>query len=491
MGRLAEAAAPTLFALDDAMQPQLIPVEINLEGFPLFSREKTPSGRAIEVRQNISTLDGRTLKQLWRVTANEDFSLPGTYDEDVFVGVMALVKRRGGMPKDGSIRFSVYELIKVLHKSKNGENIRKVKQSLDRIAATNYYSENAFYVVEDESFESYRFGLWSVHFSRAKSRDGRSAEAHTLTFDKVIIRSYNSGYLKLLDTDLYFALKMPLAKALYRLIDQRRREAMSWSVDAVELRNLLAMSKRYKASSRIFEVLNTAHRALKREKFLESVTLDGDTIRYKVHRDFARDWFEEPDQPTSLRWQAVQALKAKGVYPNRARTLVESYGAEKAFHVLDVLSVREGVINEGAWVANVMDEGDAEELAEMSEFVVSRRAGEKVAGSQPSLMAGEEESSVDGTELPRLASDAAAQEIWEKVLEVAREEIDVSSLRVWFDGLWAVGCDAQRLTIGVPNSFAKDYIESRFGLLLTDILRRRIGEDVRLEMVVGERVRAG
>ena len=75
MGRLAEAAAPTLFALDDAMQPQLIPVEINLEGFPLFSREKTPSGRAIEVRQNISTEDGRTLKQLWRVTANEDFSL--------------------------------------------------------------------------------------------------------------------------------------------------------------------------------------------------------------------------------------------------------------------------------------------------------------------------------------------------------------------------------------------------------------------------------
>ena len=254
-----------------------------------------------------------------------------------------------------------------------------------------------------------------------------------------------------LDTDLYFALKMPLAKRSYRLIDQRRREAMSWSVDAVELRNLLAMSKRYRASSRIFEVLNTAHRALKREKFLESVTLDRDTIRYKVHRDFARDWFEEADQPTSLRWQAVQALKAKGVYPNRARTLVESYGAEKAFHVLDVLSVREGVINEGAWVAKVMDEGDAEELAEMSEFVVSRRAGEKVAGSQPSLMAGGEESSVDGTELPRLASDAAAQEIWEKVLEVARAEIDVSSRGVVRR---PVGCGLrrQRLTIGVPNS---------------------------------------
>ena len=105
MGRLAEAAAPTLFAPDNALQPQLIPVEINLEGFPLFSREKTPSGRAIEVRQNIGTEDGRTLKQLWRVTANEDFSLPGVYDEDVFVGVMALVKRRGGMPKTAAYAF--------------------------------------------------------------------------------------------------------------------------------------------------------------------------------------------------------------------------------------------------------------------------------------------------------------------------------------------------------------------------------------------------
>jgi hypothetical protein len=134
-----------------------------------------------------------------------------------------------------------------------------------------------------------------------------------------------------------------------------------------------------------------------------------------------------------------------------------------------------------------MDEGDAKELAEISEFVASRGAGAKVAGSQPRLLAGKEENRTDEIELPRLPSDAAAQEIWEKVLEDACEKIDVSSLRVWFDGLWAVGCEAQRLTIGVPNSFAKEYIESRFGVLLTEILRRRIGEDARLEVVVGER----
>lgn len=81
-----------------------------------------------------------------------------------------------------------------------------------------------------------------MHFSRARSRDGRSAEHHTLKFDDLLVKSYNSGYLKLLDTDLYFALGIPLAKALYRLVDQRRGENREWEVDARQLRDLLAMS---------------------------------------------------------------------------------------------------------------------------------------------------------------------------------------------------------------------------------------------------------
>lgn len=146
------------------------------------------------------------------------------------------------MPSDGKIRFSLYELLKVLGKSKRGGLHEKVRQSLDRIGSTIYYSENAFYVREDERLETYRFTLWSVHFSRARSRDGRSAEHHTPKFDDLLVKSYNSGYLKLLDTDLYFALGIPLAKALYRLVDQRRGENREWEVDARQLRDLLAMS---------------------------------------------------------------------------------------------------------------------------------------------------------------------------------------------------------------------------------------------------------
>jgi len=505
--RPAGAEILTLFGSDEALQPQLIPVEINLEGFPLFSRQKTPEGNALEVRQSISTDNGQRLNQLWRVTSSADFSLPGTYDEDVFVGVMALVKRRGGMPKDGKIRFSTYELLQALGKSKKGTAYKKLRQSLDRIASTIYYSENAFFNVEDESLETYRFTLWTIHFSRARGSDGRAAEHHTLKFDDIIIRSYNAGYLKLLDTDLYFALKIPLAKALYRLLDQRRRESMGWSVNVRELRDLLAMSKSYGATSRIWEVLAPAHRALKREKYLQSAVLEGDTARYKIHPDFARDWFPQEELTASLREQAITALVDKNVWPDRARKLVDHYGPEKAFHVLDVLSVRgnlEAKSKPGAYIAQVVENGDAGELAEMARFVASRTAGgdsspEDAAagrlsgGENPTLE--QDSDSIgdleDQTPLePRFELDPAAQDLFTEVLaDLSGEgegEIDETSLSVWFDETFPAALDDQHLTILVPNTFAQDYIRTRFKTKVEASLKRLRGHDMELTVEVNQ-----
>src|SRR3712207_1069441 len=334
-------------------------MEINLEGWPLFSRQKKrPKGGKLEVIQNLVTEAGDRVEQLWRATATMEFSLPGSFDEDVFVGVMALVKRRGGMPKDGKIRFSIYELIKVLGKTKRSGFDAKVRESLDRVGSTVYYSKNAFYVAESQSLETYRFTLWTVHFSKAQSRDGRGAEHHTLKFDDVIIRSYNSGYLKLLDTDLYLRLGIPLAKALYRLVDTRRHGATSWSVDARHLRDLLAMSRSYESSSKIWEVLQPALGALRREKFFESATLNGNTARFRIHPKYARGWYPEQGSkggaPPPLFEQAVAALKRHDVWPARARKLVERFGPEKAMHAVDVFNVtgsHRALNNRGAYVA--------------------------------------------------------------------------------------------------------------------------------------------
>ncbi len=380
------------------------------------------------------------------------------------------------MPQDGKIRFSLYELIKVLKKKKRGTNYPKVRESLDRMASTIYYSENAFYdASEGESLETYRFTLWAIHFSRAKGAHGRAAEHHTLKFDDAIIRSYNAGYLKLLDTDLYFALKLPLAKALYRLVDQRRAGSASWSVDARDLRDLLLMSNKYKAPSRIWEVLAPAHRALRREKYLESATLDGDTVRYKVHPNFGSNGNPEQEElGSSLNEEAVEALTQHGVWANRARALVARFGPEKAFHALDILEARHGKIgNRGAYVAEVIEKADAEELADMAASFATSKSPRKASGSEKSAKPASTEQGYNSeVDLPEVspAGREAAEEAWPKVLEVVGEKIDSPAWRVWFEGTRPHSLVGGALFVAVPNDFAKEYIEDRFKVPLDEAL---------------------
>jgi len=81
--------------------------------------------------------------------------------------------------------------------------------------------------------------------------------------------------------------------------------------------------------------------------------------------------------------------------------------------------------------------------------------------------------------------DPAAEELWEQVLQNAEGDIDVSSLRVWFDGISPIGLQDDVLSIAVPNSFAKEYIETRFGELLESSLKERLCKKASLRVVVG------
>ena len=76
------------------------------------------------------------------------------------------------------------------------------------------------------------------------------------------------------------------------------------------------------------------------------------------------------------------------------------------------------------------------------------------------------------------------EQVWTEVLDRASEQIDVSSLRVWFEGIRPVDLHEDRLEISVPNTFAKEYIESRFRPLLEEVLNSVTGEETSLVVSV-------
>src|SRR5918998_3717064 len=81
--------------------------------------------------------------------------------------------------------------------------------------------------------------------------------------------------------------------------------------------------------------------------------------------------------------------------------------------------------------------------------------------------------------------DGRVEQVWAEVLDRASEHIDVSSLRVWFEGIRPVDLYEDGLEIAVPNTFAKEYIESRFRPLLEEVLDDVLGQEASLIVSVG------
>jgi len=78
------------------------------------------------------------------------------------------------------------------------------------------------------------------------------------------------------------------------------------------------------------------------------------------------------------------------------------------------------------------------------------------------------------------------EEVWTEVLDQVSEHINAPSLRVWFEGTKPVNLYENGLEISVPNSFAKEYIESRFKPLLEEALDTVLDqEDAYLVVSVG------
>src|SRR5919202_1677950 len=225
----------------------LVSAERNLEEYPLFelkARQRGSKARVFE--RTIESEDGVALHQTWKVIPSGEYGMPGPVDQDVYLAVLQLLEQRGGMPEDGELVFSLYELRKVLGWSDDSASAYKqIRDSLLRIQLTGVQSSNAFYSAADEQLIADSFNVWSVHFAQRRKRNpakrsgGQAGgqDRHVLKFHPVFIRNYMAQYLKGLDAEFYWSLRLPLSKRLYRLVDLQRSGGLSWRTDLLEVRD--------------------------------------------------------------------------------------------------------------------------------------------------------------------------------------------------------------------------------------------------------------
>jgi hypothetical protein len=361
--------------------------------------------------------------------------------------------------------------VSILGLERGGRTDKEVKESLKRIALTGIESENAFWSNDARRYISDTFRLWDVHFDQVERPTGAKSR-HQIEFGKLFVRSFEEQYLRGLDTGFYWELSSPLAKRLYRLIDHKRSGTPSWKTNLFELQKQLPLAN-YSYASRIRNKLQPAHEELLDASFLSDVTYtESNLVVYTVAEEFRRGREGLELAGTREELIAIQLLTASGMRGDVARDLVARYGPERCTFYSNALPHQKNIRSPAGWLRRAIEEGYELGSPPIAKSEVSPEVSLKPKNTN---LSGQGEQA-----LP--VADQRAEEVWNPVLEELAQELGAPSLHVWFEGIVPTAFEGSTLRLHVPNEFALEYIEERFGEILRRILREQLGSDTDVEM---------
>src|SRR4029077_18303053 len=80
-----------------------------------------------------------------------------------------------------------------------------------------------------------------------------------------------------------------------------------------------------------------------------------------------------------------------------------------------------------------------------------------------------------------------AKQVWRAALGELQVSLSPANYETWLRDTQLIDVDEQRFRIGVPNGFAKPWLETRDRSLISQTLARIVGYSVQVEFVVGPR----
>jgi hypothetical protein len=84
---------------------------------------------------------------------------------------------------------------------------------------------------------------------------------------------------------------------------------------------------------------------------------------------------------------------------------------------------------------------------------------------------------------PPPAIELPTDDVWGLTIQEIRDEIGEVQLRTWFASSWLDELGEDTVRVGTSNAFAADWIRSRWGARLEELLSIRVGRPVRLVIV--------
>ena len=237
--------------------------EMNLAEFPfaLLAKRAGEGRKTIEVLQEGRDADGRPVRQEWLVTGSDRFGLPLAADDEVYVALMKLL--RDNQFAERTVRFTVAQLLRVMHSTTSKRDYERVAASLYRLSGVLIRSKSAFWDHAQRRYVTEAFHLLDGY---RLAHGGSGREPSEVTFSEFLFGSIQAGYVKNLDVEFYFSLSTPLTRRYYRLLDKHRYRGHVYEIGLRRLAHKLPLHDEYE--SQLKRRLDPVHREFIERGFL-------------------------------------------------------------------------------------------------------------------------------------------------------------------------------------------------------------------------------
>jgi plasmid replication initiation protein len=223
--------------------------ELNLAEFPLAAL----AGRVGSGKKTLVFEDriwdrgrGRQVTRRLTISGSDQYGLPTALDDEVIVGLVQLTKAADFASR--CVNFSRYELIRILGWRDEGRSYRRVEESLKRWLGVTLYYDNAWWDKRQQRWVAEHFHILEHVVLLKPERGGRKDGQQELplssfTWNERVFQSFDAGYLKQLDMELYRRLRLAVSKRMYRFLDKRfqvhptKAYLVSWMPRILRLRN--------------------------------------------------------------------------------------------------------------------------------------------------------------------------------------------------------------------------------------------------------------
>jgi Replication initiator protein A len=468
---------------------QLVKLESNFEEYPLGQLGKKPTGKPLLYNTKNVLEDGTVVEGEWTLIPSSEYHEPLGFDFDVYFAVAELVERNGGMPEDGVVDFSLYQLREIIGLQPGGKTYSQIRRSLELWALLGIRSKRAFWQHGECKHITDFFRIWDVTFDDSKKGGGGDRALHTISFNQRYRRNFLDNYITGISSEVYWGLSSRLARRLYRLIERMRAGGGSYEINIFEWKRRIPLMGNYPKPSKIKQKLKKAHDELLSVEFLSQIEFPAnDRVRYVLSDAFLSERRVLELSGSEEEFAAIRLLASCGLRGDVARDLVAEHGPAHCTRYANALPHQKNLRNPAGWLRRAIEEG----------FELPNTSPRQRHSARPVLFSEEHEEArtlvrpdrvipheddENAAEVLQLepveppASDSKAQQAWANLVEALIAFHGRDSLPPWFGDFEGGELEGSTITILVPNNFAANHLKENFGEDLVHLWRERSGDE--------------